>query len=124
MPKAIEITFPHWPDKALFPNTAGKKLHWAQRSELRAIAKEEAYWLAYNKLDKPFERATIDIFVTAGDNRRRDLDGFVSAVKSYIDGIVLAGIIKDDNYFVVPRISITFQGVGKESVTIIVTELE
>ena len=29
-----------------------------------------------------------------------------------------------DNYFCIPRISITFQGVGKENVTIIITEME
>ena len=124
MVKAVEITFPKWPARALFPNQAGKKLHWAERSKLRHTAKEEAYFRALNKLDKPFEKAEIDIFVTAGDKRQRDLDGFVSVCKPWIDGLVLAGIIKDDNYFVVSKQSITFQGVGEESVTIIVTELE
>ncbi len=121
--KCIQIAFDHWPARALFPNQAGKKLHWAERSELRHTAKEEAYFRALNKLDKPFEKASIEIFVTAGDKRQRDLDGFVSACKPWIDGLVLAGRIKDDNYFVVSKISITFQGVGEESVTIIVTEI-
>ncbi len=124
MTNAIEISFEKWPARALLPNQAGKKLHWAERSELRHAAKEEAYFRALNKLDKPFERATIDIFVTAGDKRQRDLDGFVSACKPWIDGLVLAGIIKDDNYFAVPKISITFQGVGKENVTLVITELK
>jgi len=121
--KCVTIEFEKWPDRALLPNTAAKKLHWKERSELRHTAKEEAYFRAFNKLDKPFEKATIEIFVTAGDKRQRDLDGFVSACKPWIDGLVLAGIIKDDNYFCIPRISITFQGVGKEDVTIIVTEI-
>ncbi len=123
MTNAIEISFDKWPARALFPNTAGKKLHWAERSELRHTAKEEAYFRALNKLDKPFERATIEIFVTAGDKRQRDLDGFVSACKSWVDGLVLAGIIRDDNYLCIPRISITFQGVGKENVTLVITEV-
>ncbi|KKK83761.1 hypothetical protein LCGC14_2790130 [marine sediment metagenome] len=123
MPKAIEISFDKWPARGLFTNEAGNTLHWGPRNELRHEAREEAYWRAYNRLDKPFEKATIDIFVTAGDRRRRDLDSVLSACKSWVDGLVLAGIIKDDNYFCIPRISITFQGVGKENVTIVVSEV-
>ena len=121
--KCVTISFEKWPARGLFPNKAGNTLHWGPRNELRHEAREEAYWRAYDKLEKPFEKATIDIFVTAGDKRQRDLDGFVSACKPWIDGLVLAGIIKDDNYLCIPRISIEFCGVSTETVTIIITEL-
>ena len=124
MTKAIVISFPHWPDRGLFPNQAGKKLHWAERSELRHTAKEEAYFRALNKLDKPFERATIEIFVTAGDKRQRDLRGFQEACEPWIDGLITAGILKNSSYFCVPNISVIFQGVSKWRVTILITEIE
>lgn len=124
MTRSVAIEFDYWPDKALFPNKAGNTLHWSQRSGLRKVAKEEAYYRAINQIKKPFEKAIIEIFVSAKDKRPRDLDGFLSACKPWIDGIVMAGILKDDNYFCVPEISIQFQGVSTEAVTIIITEVE
>ncbi len=125
MIKCVTIDFDHWPDKALFPNRAGKTMHWSERSELRSIAREEAYWMAYRKLEKPFEKATIEIFVTSADRRRRDLDGFLTACKSWIDGLVLAGIIRDDNYYCVPKISISFfEALREDTVQIVITEDE
>ncbi|KKM64042.1 hypothetical protein LCGC14_1505270, partial [marine sediment metagenome] len=103
---------------------AAKKLHWKERSELRHTAKEEAYFRAYNKLDKPFERATIEIFVTAGDKRRRSLRGFQEACEPWIGGLITAGILKNSSYFCVPNISVIFQGVSKWRVTILITEIE
>ena len=125
MPNAIVIEFDHWPTRALFTNQAGKKLHWAERSELRHTAREEAYFMALNKLDKPFETAHIRVFVTAGDGRKRDLDGFPNAVKPWIDGLVDAGIVTDDNYFIVDDLRFTFLGVGeRDLITIVITEGE
>lgn len=127
----ITIKFDHWPDKALFPNKAGNTLHWAQRSALRKAAKEEAYLLCMDKRAGwsvseyskfPLWPAKIEILVKAKDKRRRDLDGFLSACKPWIDGIVLARFFEDDNYFDLPEISIRFEGVSTESVSIIVTE--
>ena len=122
--KAVAITFDCWPDRALFPNKAGNTLHWSQRSDLRLAEKEKAYWMAYGKLKEPFKKASIQILVTAKDNRRRDLDSLLSAVKPWLDGLVLAGLVKDDNYFIVPEITVKFLGVfDRESVVIIVTEV-
>ena len=118
----ITILFEHWPDKALFPNKAGNTLHWAQRSALRKAHREEAFWLAI-KENSYFKQATIEIQVTAKDKRKRDLDGLLTACKPWIDGIVDAGIMEDDNYFCVPEISIRFMGVSAESVSLIITEI-
>jgi len=123
--RQVEIKFDHWPDTALFPNKAGNTMHWAQRAKLRQACRHEAYLHGMvNDLVEPMKHATIEILVTAKDNRKRDLDGFASAVKSWIDGIVDARILEDDNYFVVPEITIKFVGVGEESVTIVITEIE
>ena len=124
----VTIEFNRWPDKALFPNKAGNTLHWAQRSALRKAHREEAYFKAYLQpikiySDLPYKKATILIRVTAKDKRKRDLDGFLTACKPWIDGIVDAGIIEDDNYFCVPEITIIFNNQIKEdTVTITVSE--
>ena len=123
MTNAIVIEFEKWPDRGLFTNEAGNTLHWGPRNELRHEAREEAYWRAYDKLEKPFEHAHIQVFITAGDRRKRDLEGFGNAVKPWIDGLVDACIVKDDNYFIVDDLRYTFQGVGKENVTIVVSEV-
>jgi len=120
----IQLDFDHWPDKALFPNMAGNQLHWAQRAKSRKVARQEAYCMALNKKpEKPFERATIEIQITAKDYRRHDGDSFAYAVKAWVDGMVDAGILEDDNYFCVPEITIRFGGVSTEAVSIIVKEL-
>lgn len=132
--KKITISFDHWPDKALFPNRAGNTLHWAQRSALRAEARSEAFFLTgqalykYRQktedwLDHPYPKASIVILITAKDKRKRDLDGFLTACKPWLDGIVDAGVLVDDNYFCVPQITIRFEGVSTESVTMIITEV-
>ena len=129
----VVIKFSHWPDKALFPNKAAKTLHWRERAGLRKIAKEEAYlicmskkadWRVEDYLSFPIWPARIEIVVTAKDVRKRDLDGFLSACKPWIDGIVDAGILEDDNYFDLPEISIRFDGVSTESVTITIASIK
>lgn len=130
----VVIKFDHWPHPSLFPNKAGNTMHWGQRSALRKSAKEEAYFLttvslnnyrlkSEDWLDHLYCKATILILVTAKDKRKRDLDGFLTACKPWLDGIVDAGILEDDNYFVVPEITIRFEGVSTESVSIVIEEL-
>ena len=72
---------------------------------------------------EPFSKATILVLVTAKDKRRHDIDGFATAIKGWLDGIVDAGILEDDNYFVLPEITYRFDGVSTESVSIIITEI-
>ena len=118
----VIIQFDHWPDRILFPNA--RPHHMAKAASVR-IAKEEAFWEARSAgSPHQFQRATILILITAKDNRKRDLDGFLSACKSWIDGIVEAGVLQDDNYFCVNQMMIRFEGVGTESTTIQITEVE
>ncbi len=74
--------------------------------------------LVLNLVNNPLCRARNLLYRVHDRNRKRDLDGFLSACKPWLDGIVDAGILKDDNYFDLPEISIKFDGVSTESVTI------
>ena len=45
----------------------------------------------------PLTKATITITFVASDKKRRDLDNLFASMKSYIDGLVLAKVLVDDN---------------------------
>ena len=76
-----------------------------------------------DKIIFPFKKATILIRVTAKDKRKRDLDSFLNACKPFLDGIVEAGILEDDNYFCVGEITIIFnENIREDTVTITISE--
>lgn len=85
-----------WPDKSLHPNA---RVHWAKRAKATKIARIEAAWAtkaAYLRVDPGLVPMTITFFPP--DNRRRDRDGMISAIKAQLDGIADAlGV--DDNCF-------------------------
>ena len=65
----------------------------------KAAAKQEAaaLVLAQGKPDHPYERAHTTITWIAKDKRRRDFDNLLSSMKAYIDGLVGAGLLADDD---------------------------
>lgn len=105
-PRGLIIRIPMAPPSALLPNQAAKQAHWgtrqAARSECREVARYAAMELAP---PTPFPgpvHLTLHIAygVDPKTGRARqlpDLDGSISAAKSFIDGIVDARIIYDDD---------------------------
>lgn len=69
---------------------------------LRDEAAKEAKALAWF----PFSRCRIRCIFRAPDNRKRDVINLFPSFKAMIDGLVLAGVIKDDNDFIVKEVSI------------------
>ena len=77
--------------------------HWAVRKK----TVDTAHALVREKLAPPVPRigpVVIHIHFYLGDRRRRDLDNLMGACKPYIDGLVLAGLLRDDGMECVPRI--------------------
>lgn len=74
---------------------ANDRHHWTKRSNLtasiRSVARGQAKGIP--KLDKVKIRA----IYKAPDNRRRDVSNLFPSVKAAVDGLVDAGILKDDN---------------------------
>jgi crossover junction endodeoxyribonuclease RusA len=92
----MKINLNHLPDPDLSPN---KRLHWSELSKAKDIAKDEAKALVLQqgRPAHPYERAHITITWVAKDKRRRDVDNLLASMKSYIDGLVGAGLIADDS---------------------------
>ena len=86
----------HLPDRDLSPN---KRLHHMALYQAKLLAKEEMYLrvVEHGRPPEPFEHAHITITWVAKDKRRRDIDNLFSAMKGYIDGLVFAEVIADDN---------------------------
>ena len=92
----MRIELGHLPDPALSPN---KRLHYMELYKAKASAKQEAaaLVLAQGKPPRPYEKAHITITWVAKDKRRRDTDNLFSSMKAYIDGLVEAGLLVDDD---------------------------
>jgi len=95
----FRVELGHLPDSRLSPNA---RLNRYVLANIKRGAKEQAWILckAQGVPTEPYAKAHITI-TYVGDNRRRDFDNLLSASKHYLDGIVAAGVIKDDNVFVV-----------------------
>ena len=90
-----------WPHPALAPNRAHGK-HWAGLAGIRAKAKSDAFYVtkaaAAGHKFHPDLKQRVSITFIAPDKRRRDLDGCLSSIKNYLDGIAKA-IGTDDSKF-------------------------
>lgn len=84
----IAIDLP-WPPRELHPNS---RVHWTRRAKQAKLCRllgKGATVLAgvrWNDPDVPQALKVTAIF-SPPDNRRRDLDGMLSSIKSYLDGI-------------------------------------
>lgn len=72
--------------------------HWAVTKE-RQFWRESAYLatLVAPRLATPMDRATIAIEWRCKSKRRRDFDNLISGIKPLLDGLVDAGVIRDDS---------------------------
>lgn len=96
---SITITVPMAPDRRLFPNQAGKTLHWKTRSSARRKSREAACAAAEAvKPRRPIRKEVVCTIHADYGYRRRipDLDATISASKPFLDGLTDAGIFHDD----------------------------
>jgi len=86
------------PPRELSPN-AGKKwnVHKINRITQKAQSDTIARIREQIPRGKPLERATVTITFVVPTRARRDLDNLIAAAKPFQDGLVLAGVIADDN---------------------------
>ena len=99
---SFTLTLEHLPPSELFPN-ALRRIHWSKRAKAEKDAREEAYMLAHSAEErKPFKKASIAYYFYIPDNRKRDIEALIGAAKPYVDGLVDAGVIVDDDSFHLP----------------------
>jgi hypothetical protein len=77
------------------------RLHWRPKAQLTAMWVVAARWAATDALrDNPEWvpcPVTITVTLPVRDNRRRDPHNLFATVKPCIDGIVIAGVVPDDD---------------------------
>ena len=98
----LRIEIPGLPPKELSPNA---RIHFIVKAQhtahYRAFVKMCAWEWKHNGYDGKWEipdKAKVDVTFVVPDKRRRDKTNLASAFKAGLDGIVDAGIVKDDNY--------------------------
>ena len=73
----------------------GRENRWEYQAEKKRWAQLIGY-LCTPKPEKPLKRATVILCYHFRDNRRRDPDNYSG--KMILDGLVHAGILKDDSF--------------------------
>ena len=112
----MRIELGHLPLPELNPN---RKMHHMKKHHYIQLAKEEAMILAIKagRPMEPFKKAHITVLFIAKGRKRRDLDNLFASLKAYLDGIVHAGVLEDDD---ADHVSYTIQfDRGEEDNTII-----
>lgn len=84
---------------------ANDRTHHMIRAKRTAMIRAEAYKAAKAQPFIPFSKVRIRCIYRAPDNRRRDMVNLYPSYKAAIDGLVDAGVIKDDNDSIVREVS-------------------
>ena len=100
----ITVTIPADPPSKLFPNQASKQGSWHVRARVRKESREIAAYAAMNARTATCPIAgpvAVEIHAAYGHRRRLpDIDATSSAAKAFLDGVVDAGILYDDDQVV------------------------
>lgn len=97
MGRNITIELLGLPPRTLSPNFRG---HWAVKARAVNAYRTYVYLMANQARPRDWEvleKATISLTFIAVDRRRRDLDNLLSSFKAGIDGLIDAGILRDDS---------------------------
>lgn len=84
---------------------ANDRTHHMTRAKRTHMIRSEAYKAAKAQPFMPMSKVRIRCIFRAPDNRRRDVVNLYPSFKAAIDGIVDAGVIKDDNDSIVREVS-------------------
>ena len=92
--KTMKIEIKDFKCPSMNASYAGR--HWTKRKKQTDEIHELVYYACYEQKTKPVKKypVTLSFDVYYKDKRRRDIDNL--SVKEIIDGLVRAGIIKDD----------------------------
>lgn len=119
--RTVVFTMPYIPPREAFPR-AFEGRHWSHRSGVKAMMVNDMMVMARGFKGKPFEKAHISI-TWRSPRGNYDADNALSASKGWIDGLVRAGVLRNDT---VLRVSyeLHWKRTKQESTEITVTEVE
>ena len=111
---ALDVKCPSWNDMY-----AGR--HWSLRKKIADEIHSLVKYAVYRKNKETFKKCRIEFVICYKGNRRHDPDN--CNIKLFIDGLVVAGIIPDDNSKVIKEITIKCHTGGlKDKVLILIKE--
>jgi len=89
----IRMSLPH---RLLSPNA---RCHWAAKSARVKAARTTAKLLALAETGpaEPWRNAVVEYRFYWPDKRRRDRDNAIASCKAHLDGLVDAGVVRDDS---------------------------
>jgi crossover junction endodeoxyribonuclease RusA len=93
----IDLPFP---PRDVHPNA---RVHWSRKARATKAVREAAQWLSCSY--GPIEADSLNVTLTfyPPDNRRRDLDGMLSASKALIDGVADSLEVDDSKWAITLR---------------------
>lgn len=99
--ETVRVELP-WPARELHPNA---RVHWTKKARATNKARHQAGWAATAAKVWRVRSEAIHASFTfhPPDNRRRDIDGMLSACKPAIDGISDALRVDDSNWSIAMR---------------------
>lgn len=78
------------------PLSLNQRLHWAEKARRTKEVRDAVIVLARQARIPKCERIVVELHYRPAVRRRRDTDNPVGTLKVCIDGLVSAGVIKDD----------------------------
>lgn len=111
----MEITLPFIP--ASLNELFG--MHRFARAKYTKERKEEVAWICKTLKDKPTVfPVEVSILIISKSKHKKDCDNYLGGAKSLMDGLVLGGVLPDDNTDYISKISLSIQ-YGEKDQTII-----
>ncbi len=78
------------------PLTANDRMHHMVKARRTAAVRQTAGWLARANRVPALARCSVSLHYAPVDRRRRDADNLVPTLKALCDGLVDAGVVRDD----------------------------
>ena len=122
-PPTLTIELSGLPDS---PN-ATRREHWATKGKNAAQWRRDAAILALDAANKAKwltpDTCTIGVVGLFKDHKRHDPDNLLAAIKPCLDGIVDAGVIADDSFSVIRRLTVSCEVGTRVGIRVVVTAL-
>lgn len=101
-----------------------RRAHWQTVRRAKAEA-EQHIWVVAKAARLPrMKRAHVEVVWFAPDKRARDADSLGPYMKAVLDTLVKIGVLEDDNYRHVPRVTLGIEhDRSRPRIEIIITEL-
>ena len=102
-----------------------RRAHWQTVRRAKAEAERHVWVVAKAARIPPLNRAHVEIIWFAPDKRPRDADSLSVFLKATLDALVKCGVLEDDNYRHVPRVTLGIEiDRTRPRIEIKITELE